>query len=334
MNRREIESVIEAVAPTIKRYVEAAIAPMMARVAQLEARRLEHGKDGTGISDAVINRDGVLILTLTDGRSLKPGVVVGKDGNPGQPGRDPNPDDIAVTVRKEVEVRLHEAVAAIPLQKGDPGEPGKDADLDFDFIARTISDQVALQLPESMAAIPLQKGDPGEPGKDVDMADVQAMVEVAVKSIERIKGDPGQNGVGISAISINRDGELSVTTSDGKTKELGRVVGRDGSGFDDMEEVLSDDGRLIIRRYKRGAETKEFHHRVPMIIDRGVYSEEREYATGDAVTWGGSLWIAQAPTAQKPGQSDTWRLAVKRGRDGKDAQIPEAKPKAKSGAAQ
>jgi integrin beta 3 len=123
---------------------------------------------------------------------------------------------------------------------------------------------------------------------------------------------------------------LALTLSDGRVKQLGRVAGRDGVGFDDMEEVLSDDGRLIIRRYKRGAETKEFHHRVPMIIDRGVYSEEREYATGDAVTWGGSLWIAQAPTAQKPGQSETWRLAVKRGRDGKDAQ-PDSKQKPKSG---
>ena len=282
MNRREIESVIEAVAPTIKRYVEAAIAPMIERIAQLEARQLQHGKDGAGISDAVIDRDGVLILTLTDGRSLKPGVVA--------------------------------------------GAPGKDADLDFDFIARTISDQVAQQLADAVAAIPTQKG---EPGKDVDMAEVRALVDMAAQSIEPIKGEPGKDGIGISEAVIDRDGELVLTLSDGRVKQLGRVAGRDGLGFEDMEEVLSDDGRLVIRRYRRGAETKEFHHRVPVIIDRGVYSEGREYATGDAVTWGGSLWIAQAPTAQKPGQSDTWRLAVKRGRDGKDA--PEPKQKAKSG---
>jgi integrin beta 3 len=332
MNRHDIESVIEAVAPTITRYVEAALAPMMARVAQLEARQLEHGKDGAGVSDAVIDRDGVLILTLTDGRSLKPGVVAGKDG---EPGKYPDLEAIAAMVRKEIELHLPDAVAEIPVQKGEPGEPGAPGrDADPEFIVKAVHNEVASQLPEAVAAIPLQKGDPGAPGKDADMAAIEAMIARAVQSIARVKGDPGQDGVSISGVSINRDGDLSVTMSDGKTKELGRVVGRDGIGFDDMEEVLSDDGRLIIRRYKRGAETKEFHHRVPMIIDRGVYSEEREYATGDAVTWGGSLWIAQAPTAQKPGQSDTWRLAVKRGRDGKDAPAVDPKPKTKSGAAQ
>jgi integrin beta 3 len=335
MNRRDIEGVIKDIAPAIKEYIEAALAPMVVRVAQLESRRIEHGNDGAGISDAVIDREGVLILTLTDGRSLRPGVVAGKDGDPGQPGKDPEPEAIAQMVRKEIETRLPDAVAAIALQKGDPGEPGRDADPEF--IVKVVRDEVAIQLPEAVAAIPVQKGDPGKdgaPGKDADMAKIEALVDKAVQSIERVKGDPGNDGTGISDAVIERGGDLVLTLSDGRVKQLGRVAGRDGLGFDDLEEVLSDDGRLIIRRYKRGAETKEFHHRVPVIIDRGVYSEEREYATGDAVTWGGSLWIAQAPTAQKPGQSDTWRLAVKRGRDGKDAQIPEAKPKAKSGSAQ
>jgi hypothetical protein len=36
------------------------------------------------------------------------------------------------------------------------------------------------------------------------------------------------------------------------------------------------------------------------------------------VTWGGALWHCDAPTKDKPG-TENWTLAVKKGRDGKDA---------------
>jgi len=52
---------------------------------------------------------------------------------------------------------------------------------------------------------------------------------------------------------------------------------------------------------------------------KGVFVEGREYRTGDGVSLGGSFWIAQLDNpAGRPGTSDAWRLAVKRGRDGKD----------------
>ena len=55
---------------------------------------------------------------------------------------------------------------------------------------------------------------------------------------------------------------------------------------------------------------------LPIIIDRGVYDSEKNYDRGDAVSSGGSLWIAQKDSPDhKPGDGDGWRLAVKRGRD-------------------
>jgi hypothetical protein len=47
------------------------------------------------------------------------------------------------------------------------------------------------------------------------------------------------------------------------------------------------------------------------------------YVAGDGVTLGGSFFIAQTTTAAKPGKSDEWRLAVKRGTDGRDARSDE-----------
>lgn len=48
----------------------------------------EPGKDGSGIADLLIDRDGVLVATFTDGRMKQLGVVVGKDGAPGRDGKD------------------------------------------------------------------------------------------------------------------------------------------------------------------------------------------------------------------------------------------------------
>lgn len=62
---------------------------------------------------------------------------------------------------------------------------------------------------------------------------------------------------------------------------------------------------------------KEQTYVLPIIIDRGVYSQEKaDYQRGDAVSSGGSLWIAQVDQPDhKPGEGAGWRLAVKRGRD-------------------
>ena len=57
---------------------------------------------------------------------------------------------------------------------------------------------------------------------------------------------------------------------------------------------------------------------VPAVLYRGVYRTTDEYTPGDAVTYGGSLWIAQATTRARPVEgSEVWALAVKRGEPGK-----------------
>ena len=47
---------------------------------------------------------------------------------------------------------------------------------------------------------------------------------------------------------------------------------------------------------------------------RGVFKADEEYAAGDHVTYGGSLWIALEDTTASPGgESRDWQLAAKRG---------------------
>lgn len=133
----------------------------------------------------------------------------------------------------------------------------------------------------------------------------------------------------VTGAVIDREGQLVLTHSDGSTKSLGIVVGKDakgqdgvdGLGFDDLD-VTYDGERTIVLRFQRGDQSKEFAFSMPVVLDRGVWAEGKEYATGDAVTWAGSVWIAQKDgVAEKPDGGNGWRLAVKRGRDGKALRV-------------
>ncbi|MDX0310555.1 hypothetical protein GOC54_05380 [Sinorhizobium meliloti] len=140
------------------------------------------------------------------------------------------------------------------------------------------------------------------------------------------KSDP----VSVRSAIIDRSGSLVLTMSDGTTKDLGPVVGKDGDpgndglGFDDLD-VSYDGEKSITLKFTQGERVKEFAFTMPVVIDRGVYRDGSEYKAGDGVTWGGSFWIAQKDTSAKPDAGDDWRLSVKRGRDGKHGEMKQAK---------
>jgi len=91
--------------------------------------------------------------------------------------------------------------------------------------------------------------------------------------------------------------------------------GRDGVGIDAME-IERDAGRVIHRWMNNGEVMKEFETREH--FDRGVWRETEQYYAMNGVTFSGSYWIAQKDNPEnKPGEGDGWRLAVKKGRDGK-----------------
>lgn len=140
-------------------------------------------------------------------------------------------------------------------------------------------------------------------------------------------GEKGADGVGLAGALIDRDGRLVLTLSNGEAKELGPVVGKDGErgkdgadglGFDDLSFVEDEAGRPVAK-FQRGDIVKSVT--LPCIIDRGIFKAESEYMRGDAVTFGGCLWIAQKDAPEgKPGDGEGWRLAVKKGRDGRDTE--------------
>jgi len=193
---------------------------------------------------------------------------------------------------------------------------------------------VETAVASAIAEIPANQA-----GKSVSLDDIEAViiaeVDKRISAIPKPKdGQPGKDGLDVKEMFRAEGGRLLAVMSDGTTRDLGVFVGKDGDpgkpgadavGFDDL--VVTYDGeKTVTLKFAKGDVVKEFPIIMPIILDRGVFKEGNEYKAGDAVTWAGSVWIAQKDTKAKPDASDEWRLSVKRGRDGKDATVKEAKP--------
>jgi integrin beta 3 len=290
LQQADLEAMAREFAPVVKELIAATVAPLLVRIAALEAREPVRGEKG-------------------------------EDGRDGKDGAGITLSDVAPMIQEEIA----KVVASLPApEKGRDGTDGKDGN---SVTVDDVAPMIAAEVGKAVAAIPVPKdgrngldGKNGSDGKD------------------GIDGRDGEDGVALAGALIDRAGELVLTLSDGTTRELGPVIGsdgkdgldgrdgepgRDGIGPDDLEEEI--EGEVLVRRWKRAGEVvKEFRHPIASFVDKGVW-REGEYRKGNGVTWGGSYWIAQRDTSDKPETSDAWRLAVKRGRDGKDgkAAVPE-----------
>lgn len=174
-----------------------------------------------------------------------------------------------------------------------------------DTIARMVMEEVR----KAADAIPRARD--GEPGRDAAQIDI-------LPSIDDTKSYP-------RGVWASHDGGLirSVRATDPVTESLEK------SGWQVVVEGVSaivisqgDDERTFSVACMLTSGTKTVCEcRVPMPIERGVFREGDDYRKGDGVTFNGSFWFAQKdhPQGRPDSGSGDWRLAVKKGRDGKDA---------------
>lgn len=233
----------------------------------------------------------------------------------------------AVSAAEAPLLRRIEALESRAPEKGEPGQDGKNGS-DGKDAPHVTEEQIEAAVKRYLTANPPADGKDGSDGKD---------------GADGAKGEPGENGidgkdgvdgVGVAGAVIDRDGVLNLTLSNGEVKALGRIEGRDGkdgergeAGFslDDFETDWRPDEKLLVLSFTRGDMTYSHELFVPYVRDAGVWAEGKSYTKGDSVTWGGSSWIAQEDTNEKPEAGKAWRLAVKRGRDGKDFAGPPPK---------
>ncbi|SKB27154.1 hypothetical protein [Sphingopyxis flava] len=180
-------------------------------------------------------------------------------------------------------------------------------------------EEVQAMVDKAVSALPAPEAPP-------DMAEIGKMIEDGIaKAVKALPpAEKGEPGIGLAGAMIDRDGNLVVTTSDGRTHNLGLVVGKDGKPgetftLDDFD-IEQTDERTLEFKFLRGDVMHTFELEFPVPIFREAYKEGRDYRKGDMVVWGGSLWAATKDTDAKPDSPDSgWMIAARKGRDGKSA---------------
>jgi hypothetical protein len=251
---------------------------------------------------------------------------------------------VAELVRGEVTRATEPLLARIKELEDRPlpvnGAPGRDG------ISVTLEDIQPL-VAEAVAAIPLPvDGAPGKDGTSVTLPEVLAAFEPDVKSYLASLPTPaaGRDGTSVTLDDVKGLIESNMAlwaldferrAQDVLQRSVDRIPapapgkdGRDATSLDDIDLVLGEDGRTVVIRFVAGDEIREKSIQLATVLDRGVFKDGQTYQPGDAVSWGGSLWIAQAETSAKPDDSrdgTPWRLGVKKGRDGRDLRPDDAK---------
>jgi hypothetical protein len=221
-----------------------------------------------------------------------------------------------------------------PAVKGDPGESVKGADgvdgkdgtngkdgIDGKDGASVTLEQLAAELMPAM-----------------DSSAKQFLESVRTEAIEIVKAIPvpkdGKDGIDGKSLTVADastwfdqwlDANFSkwALAAERRVYELGEravekmpapVNGKDGLSADDIEIV----GRSMLLK-RDGNVIKSVTLDFP--IWRGVFDDAEAYDAHDMVTYGGSVWIGtEGDRSKRPGfEGAAWKLAVKKGRDGRDA---------------
>jgi hypothetical protein len=144
--------------------------------------------------------------------------------------------------------------------------------------------QRALAEVRALARLPGPRGDTGPEGKQ------------GLQGERGEKGEPGRNAADLTYLQ------------DYAAEQVGRA-------FKTVTVTTPDGGRTL--RWAVGDIVHEI--KTAVVLDAGIWKEGTSYVAGDGVTMSGSFFIAQTTTTAKPeDKSGDWRLAVKRGHDGRD----------------
>lgn len=299
----------------------------------LSIKTIQPGADGRNGVDGRDGADGREGAKGLDGSAGRDGID-GKDGAPGAPGRD---GEKGADGRDGVDGK-----DGAPGLAGKDGAPGKDGQKGADGIdGRNGAD--GRDGKDGAPGLEGQKGADGINGRDGSPGPQGEKGVDGVNGRDGAPGPEGQKGMDGRSVTIEEvlpiiEGgfskwvlEFERRATDTMQKAIDRIPvpkdgrdgidgrnGADGLGFDDA--VVEKNGPRGFAVVMKNAEReKRFDFAFPIVLDAGVFKGGTSYEAGDGVTYGGSWWIAQKATSEVPGNSDAWRLAVKRGRDGKDA---------------
>lgn len=186
---------------------------------------------------------------------------------------------------------------------------------------------------EGRSTLPGPIGPPGEKGEKGIDGPVGKDGRDGVDGVVGPRGEKGLDGANGRDGVDGRDGQPGVPGRDGAIgpqgeKGLDGINGRDGTlEHATFVQVDSRTGRWLRADGSTLGEMKS-----PATIYRGIFRPGDVYEEGDAVTRGGSLWIARERTQTTPGEGASgWQLAAKCGRDGLNGKAGPQGPQGPTG---
>lgn len=298
------EEMARDILDAMKSFVVRSVRPLLERIAELEKRapvpgaKGERGEPGAKGDPGIAGELGLQGERGEKGEQGERGVA-GEQGAAGERGEKGEPGERG--------------------EKGEKGDPG-------------IQGEKGEQGPRGADGAPGQKGDPGIQGACGEKG------EPGIDGRDGRDGDDGKDALDIEPItnldksrsysrgtwatykgSLIRSMRTTDAIKDGHPADCGWAVMVEGNSFEDM--TVEHDGKrgVTFKWIKGGYEHSSAIH-IPCVLDAGFYKDGMQVEKGDGVTFGGSYWIAQKDTTTKPeiGNPD-YRLAVRRGRDGKRA---------------
>jgi len=284
------------------------------------------GKDAEPVSDELIRAEvAKAVAEIPKPKDVAPEVVAemiaaevrkavselpkANDGKDGLAGKDAEPVD--------VEKIVGDVIAKMPVPKdGERGPPGESivglkGDPGREVPIEVVSALVAGEVAKAIGSIPKpEKARDGEDGRDALHIEVLPTIDTS-KSVPRGTFASHNGGLWRAARNTDPGDDLHLCGWQSLVE-----------GFPEIEIDQGEDLRTFTLRAVSSSGRKiEKLFSLPVMIDRGVFKSEAAYVAGDVVSYGGSIWIAQHETKDTPGMSDGFRLAVKKGRDGKDVAL-------------
>lgn len=317
---------VEDVAPLIEAAVEK-------RVAAIEVK---DGRDGVGMAGAMIDREGQLVITMTDGSTKALGTVVGADGKSvtldevmpvitkavaDQISQIPIPkngvDGKSVTVQDVlpvIEAEVAAAVAALP--PAPAGQDGKSVTVE------EVMPAIVAEIDARFAALPVPEN--GKDGTSVTLEDVAPIIEKAVA--EKVAEIPvPQDGKSVDPAEVKAMVEETVA------KAVADIppgpAGKDGQSVSvaDVEPVILAEVKRLVAEFPVPQDGKS----VTLDEVAPVISAEVEKAVAkipvpkDGLGMAGSFIDRDGNLIVTMTDGTAKELGPVVGRDGKDAELPD-----------
>lgn len=186
-----------------------------------------NGNDGVGVTKSEVNTSGELVITYSNGDSTNLGKIVGKDGLDGTNGQ--NGLSAYEIAKNGGFIGTEEDwLSSLKGEKGERGEKGQDGTDGIGIASSEINKNGELVITYSNNTVDNLGVVVGADGKD------------GTNGTNGVDGIDGKDGIGITNAEINTSGELTLTYSDGKSANLGKVVGADGKDGADLSNEVED----------------------------------------------------------------------------------------------